>query len=43
MVLPGNSAQLTVELHKPIAIEEKSRFAIREGNKTAGIITRIVE
>ena len=45
MVLPGDNAELTVELHKPIAIEEKFRFAIREGNKTvgAGIITRIVE
>jgi len=45
MVLPGDNAELAVELHKPIAIEEKSRFAIREGNKTvgAGIITRIVE
>ena len=45
MVLPGDNAELTVELHKPIAIEEKSRFAIREGNKTvgAGIVTRIVE
>src|SRR5215813_756849 len=45
MVLPGDNAELTVELHKPIAIEAKSRFAIREGNKTvgAGIITRIIE
>jgi elongation factor Tu len=45
MVLTGDNAELTVELHKPIAIEEKSRFAIREGNKTVGaaIITRIVE
>ena len=45
MVLPGDNAELTVELHKSIAIEEKSRFAIREGNKTvgAGIVTRIVE
>jgi len=45
MVLPGDNAELTVELHKPIAIEEKSRFAIREGNRTvgAGIVTRIME
>ena len=45
MVLPGDNAELSVELHKPVAIEGKSRFAIREGNKTvgAGIVTRIVE
>jgi elongation factor Tu len=45
MVLPGDNAEVTVELHKWIALEEKSRFAIREGNKTvgAGIVTRIVE
>ena len=44
MVMPGDSAELAVELMKPIAIEEKSRFAIREGDKTvgAGIVTRIV-
>jgi elongation factor Tu len=45
MVMPGDNAELAVELHKPIAIEEQSRFAIREGNKTvgAGVVTRIVE
>jgi len=45
MVMPGDNAELTVDLHEPIAMEEKSRFAIREGNKTvgAGIITRIVD
>jgi elongation factor Tu len=45
MVMPGDNAELTVELNKPIAMEEKSRFAIREGNRTvgAGIVTRIVE
>jgi hypothetical protein len=37
-------AALTVELDKPIAMEAKSRFAIREGNKTvgAGIVTRVI-
>ena len=37
MVMPGDNAAL--------AIEERARFAIREGNKTvgAGIITRILE
>jgi elongation factor Tu len=45
MVMPGDNAELTVELNEPIAIEEKSRFAIREGNRTvgAGIVTRVLE
>jgi elongation factor Tu len=45
MVLPGDNASFTVELNKPVAIEERSRFAIREGNRTvgAGIVTRIVD
>jgi elongation factor Tu len=44
MVMPGDNAELTVELDQPIAIEERSRFAVREGNKTvgAGIVIRIV-
>jgi elongation factor Tu len=44
MVMPGDTAELAVELQKPIAMEEKSRFAIREGDKTvgAGIVTRII-
>jgi elongation factor Tu len=44
MVMPGDSPELAVELMKPVAIEEKSRFAIREGDKTvgAGIVTRII-
>ena len=45
MVMPGDNAELTVELDQPIAMEEGSRFAVREGNKTvgAGIVTHIVE
>jgi elongation factor Tu len=45
MVMPGDNIELTVQLDKPIAMEENSRFAIREGNKTvgAGIVTQIVE
>jgi elongation factor Tu len=45
MVLPGDNATFAVELHKPVAIEEKSRFAIREGNRTvgAGLVTRLLE
>jgi elongation factor Tu len=44
MVMPGDNAELTIELNKAIALEERSRFAIREGNRTigAGIVTRIV-
>src|SRR5215470_8547492 len=45
MVMPGDNAELTIELNKAIALDERSRFAIREGNRTvgAGIVTRIVE
>ena len=45
MVMPGDNAELTIELNKPIALEERSRFAIREGNRTvgAGIVTAIVD
>ncbi|MBO0752510.1 MAG: elongation factor Tu [Bradyrhizobiaceae bacterium] len=43
MVMPGDNAALAIELDKPVAIEEKSRFAIRESNRTvgAGVVTRI--
>ena len=45
MVMPGDNAQLNIELIKPIAMEENMRFAIREGGKTvgAGVVTKIVE
>ncbi|MBO0766108.1 MAG: elongation factor Tu, partial [Hyphomicrobiaceae bacterium] len=45
MVLPGDNAAFTVELQKPVAIEARSRFAIREGNRTvgAGIVTRVLD
>jgi elongation factor Tu len=45
MVMPGDSAGVVVELQKPVALEEKSRFAMREGNRTigAGVVTRILE
>ena len=38
-------AELTVELITPIAMEEKLRFAIREGGRTvgAGVVTKIIE
>jgi elongation factor Tu len=45
MVMPGDNANLKVELIVPVAIEAGSRFAIREGGRTvgSGVITRILE
>src|ERR1700751_5154407 len=45
MVMPGDNAGLTVQLIVPIAMEEKLRFAIREGGKTvgAGVVANIIE
>jgi len=44
MVMPGDSAKMTVELICPVAMEEGFRFAIREGGQTvgAGAITKIL-
>src|SRR5690606_14477453 len=44
MVMPGDNVQMEIELQKPIAAEEKLRFAIREGGKTvgSGVITKIL-
>ena len=36
MVMPGDNITVTVELIAPIAIEEGTRFAIREGGRTVG-------
>ena len=36
MVMPGDNITVTVELITPIAIEEGTRFAIREGGRTVG-------
>ncbi|WP_268239770.1 EF-Tu/IF-2/RF-3 family GTPase, partial [Deinococcus roseus] len=36
MVMPGDNIELTVDLIKPIAMEEGLRFAIREGGRTVG-------
>jgi len=43
MVMPGDTVNLKVKLIAPIAMEEKQRFAIREGGKTvgAGVVTKI--
>ena len=45
MIMPGDNAQITVELSKPIAMEEQLRFAIREGGQTigAGVVSKIIE
>jgi elongation factor Tu len=45
MVMPGDNVNLNVELIEPVALEQGSRFAIREGGLTvgAGVITQIFE
>jgi elongation factor Tu len=45
MIMPGDNAELDVELITPIAMEERLRFAIREGGRTvgSGVVTKIVE
>ena len=45
MIMPGDNAELNVELITPIAMEEKLRFAIREGGRTvgSGVVTSIIE
>jgi elongation factor Tu len=45
MVMPGDSVNLEVELIVPVALEQGSKFAIREGGLTvgAGVITKIIQ
>jgi elongation factor Tu len=45
MVMPGDTVNLKVKLIVPIAMEEKQRFAIREGGKTvgAGVVTKVIK
>lgn len=45
MVMPGDNINVEVELITEVAMEEKLRFAIREGGKTvgAGVVTKILE
>jgi len=45
MCMPGDNVSVVVELGKPIAMGEGSRFAIREGGRTvgSGVVTKIVE
>ena len=45
MVMPGDNVEMTVELISPIAIEEGTKFSIREGGRTvgAGVVANIIE
>jgi len=45
MVMPGDTVNIKIKLIAPVALEEKQRFAIREGGKTvgAGVVTKIIK
>ncbi len=45
MVMPGDTVKINIKLITPVALEEKGRFAIREGGKTvgAGVVTKITK
>jgi len=45
MIMPGDTVALVIKLIAPVALEEKSRFAIREGGRTvgAGSVTKIIK
>ncbi|HBB38351.1 MAG: Elongation factor Tu [Candidatus Magasanikbacteria bacterium GW2011_GWD2_43_18] len=45
MVMPGDTVNLNIKLIVPVALEEKTRFAIREGGRTvgAGVVTKIIQ
>jgi elongation factor Tu len=44
MVMPGDTVTFKVKLVAPVALEEKQRFAVREGGKTvgAGVVTKVI-
>ncbi len=44
MVMPGDTITFKVKLVAPVALEEKTRFAVREGGKTvgAGVVTKVI-
>jgi elongation factor Tu len=44
-VMPGDNTSITVELGKPIAMEDGLRFAIREGGRTvaSGRVTKVIK
>jgi len=45
MVMPGDNVKFIVKLIVPVALDESSRFAIREGGRTvgAGVVTKIIK
>jgi len=45
MCMPGDNVKVMIEMHKPIAMDDGVRFAIREGGRTvgSGVVTKIVE
>src|SRR5213079_2862348 len=45
MVMPGDNVTMEIDLQSPIAMEEKLRFAVREGGKTvgSGVVAKILE
>jgi len=45
MVMPGDTVSLKIKLIVPVALEEKQRFAIREGGRTvaSGVVTKIIK
>ncbi len=45
MVMPGDNVRMTVKLIAPVALEEKMRFAIREGGRTvgAGTVSKMIK
>ncbi len=45
MCMPGDNVRISVELHKPIAMDDGVRFAIREGGRTvgSGVVTKVIE
>jgi elongation factor Tu len=45
MVMPGNHTPLDVSLDTPMALEARSRFALREGGKTIspGVVTEVID
>lgn len=45
MVMPGDNTEMTVELIAPVAIEEGTKFSIREGGRTvgSGSITTVIQ
>jgi elongation factor Tu len=45
MIMPGDNAELTIELITPIAMDQGLRFAIREGGRTvgSGVVSKIIK